>query len=48
MIVVLVLLVTFPADRVYVPDSIPKICTLAFVVSSVTKNVNETWMILLL
>ena len=47
MFVVLVLLVTFPAESMSL-DSIPKIFTLAFVVSPVTKNVNETWMILLL
>jgi hypothetical protein len=47
MFVVPVLLVTFPAESMSL-DSIPKICTLAFVVSQVRKIVNETWMILLL
>ena len=43
MVVVPVLLVTFPAESMFL-DSIPRILT----ISAATANENDTWMILLL
>ena len=47
MVVVLVLLVTFPEESTSL-DSRPKICTIEFVVSPVIANRNDTCIILLL